>query len=90
MITSFLIDTERSTEYAEEDVYMVECRYNEGEKEIRKIKGVKVLCKKKYKMMMCVRWKESDLLCSLNNSNSSCLNLRSVMRCIYFMKNSGF
>ena len=37
-----LMCIERPTEFSEGDVYIVECRYNEGEKEIRRTKGIKV------------------------------------------------
>ena len=33
---------ERPTEFAEVDVFMTECRYNENEHDIRKMKGLKV------------------------------------------------
>ena len=35
-------DTERPTEFAEVDVFVAECRYNESDKVIRKMKGLKV------------------------------------------------
>ena len=34
--------SERPTEYAEQDVYLTESRYNESDKEIRKAKPLKV------------------------------------------------
>ena len=39
---SLLLYTERLTRFAEVDVFVTECRYNESDKVIRKMKGLKV------------------------------------------------
>lgn len=36
--------SERPTEYVEDDVFVMESRYNESDKELRKVKGLKVGC----------------------------------------------
>ena len=42
ILQSLMLSSERPTEYQEDDVFVTECRYNEADKETKKMKGLKV------------------------------------------------
>ena len=78
---SLLLYTERLTRFAEVDVFVTECRYNESDKVIRKMKGLKV-CYSIPLSFSHVTWAQDWKIISfsLPLSNSSCLPQPLLMR----------